>query len=128
MLFTLPNALLFVGFLFIAIYFYLFNRTMKMISSKEIDRFRKETGSKIDLLTTGVLFGCFFYFETYEAKILFSVLIVLSSIISTNRHQNKLRALNFDKAFGKRLQNISPISMAGIIFVLSSFVLNAYTT
>jgi len=125
---SLPDILLYIAIPLIGMHFYLFNKTLKTIDSEERDRYVNLGGSKYNILSTVFLFGGLLYFDGFETKLIFSVLIILSTIIGTIVHHKKLRALNFDTAFEKRLLNISYISGVGIILVLCSLVLSVQPT
>ena len=122
------NILFYIAVPIFIVYFFLFNKTMRMIEPSERKRYIYEAGSKYSLLITVALFGALFFFRSFQYKLIIAVLIVLFTIIETIRHHKKLKVLKFPLAFEKRLLNISYLSGLSILLILTSVVLNAKAT
>lgn len=124
----LGNTLFYIAVPVLFLYFFAFNKTIKMLEPVERDRYIKEAGSRISLIVTIGLFVAFFYLEEFQYKLWCAGFIVMFLIFETLRHHRKLKALKFSLVFEKRLLNISYLSGAGIVLILASAVLNANAT
>ena len=124
----LPDILIYIALPVLFIYFLLFNKTIKMLEPHERTRYVKEAGSKVGILSTVILFGALVYFDDFKVILIVSALIIASTFIGTIFHHKKLKELNFDSAFEKRLLKVSFLSGVGILLILGSFVLNAVAT
>lgn len=124
----IANILFYIAVPIFIVYFFLFNKTMRMIEPSERKRYIHEAGSKYGLFITVALFGALFFFRVFQYKLIISVLIVLFTVMETIRHHKKLKVLKFPMEFEKRLLNISYLSGLSILLILTSIVLNAKAT
>ena len=121
---SLSDILFYVAIPILFVYFFLFNKTIKMLEPPERTRYIKEAGSIVNILITITLFVALAYFDDFKVKLTFAFLIAAYMVIGTIFHHKKLKVLNFESAFERRLLQISYISGFGIILILGSIVLN----
>ncbi len=124
----IENIFILIGASIFIIYFILFNRTMKLIDLSERKRYISKVGSKLSSLTIISLLGALFYINGFIIKLFIAITIVIFMFIETIRHHKKLKELNFNETFEKRLFKISSIPAVGVLLILISVVMHAKTT
>ena len=96
---TLPDILFYAAILVLFVYFFLFNKTIKMLEPSERIRYIKVAGSTVNILITVILFVALAYFDNFKAKLALAFSVVVYTVIGTILHHKKLKALNFKSAF-----------------------------
>lgn len=124
----ISTVLLFISIPILAVYFYQFSKTMNVLDDGEKRRYVEKAGSKMGLAITILLFGSFFYFNRFDARVAIAVGIVVVLVAGTYWHHRKLKKLNFPPAFESRLLKVSALSVIGTILILASFLLDSHAT
>lgn len=122
---NLANILLYISLPLFGVYFFLFNKTMNMLNDNERKRFVKEAGSKSSFVIAAGLFFTLIYADDFWIILIATILVCASLIVSTHFHHKKIKSLNFDRRFEKRLWRISFLAAIAILLVLVSFMLDA---
>ena len=120
---SLANIFLYGSLPLLAVYFFLFNNTMNMLDDSERKRFVKEAGSKSSFFIAAALFFTLVYVDDFWIILIATILISVSLIVLTHFHHKKIKSLNFDRHFEKRLWRISFLAAIAILLVLVSSML-----
>jgi hypothetical protein len=105
------------------LYFYLFNKSIKMLDKEERERLKASPGSRFSFPVLLVLFGGFVYFSHFGSRLALAVVILVFGAVVSRRQDKKFEELNLNPAYLRFLRKISYISSLGISLVLLSGIL-----
>jgi hypothetical protein len=108
----------------LVLYFYLFNKSIKMLDKEEQQRLIAIPGSKLSFPVLLVLLGAFVYFDQFWPRLALAIAVHGFVAVASHRQNKKLEEMNFDPAYLKFLRKISYISGPGISLILLSGILS----
>jgi hypothetical protein len=107
------------------LYFYLFNKSLKMLDKEERQRLIAIPSSRLSFPIVLVLLGSFVYFDHFGPRLALAAAILGFGSVASYRQHKKFDQLGFDPAYTRFLRKISYISDVGISLILLAGILSA---
>jgi hypothetical protein len=120
------NNILYAGLAVLIVYFVLFFKLSRTLSKEEHVMLQK-IRSKFLMVTFVFPFIMLIYFTGFYIRLGLGAYIIVSTTIETIFHHAKLRRLNFNPSYERKLLKITYLSAVGIFLVISWFIMTART-
>jgi hypothetical protein len=106
------------------LYFYLFNKSIKMLDKEERERLMASPVSKFSFPVLLILFGSFVYFSQFGPRLVLAVVILVFGAVASRRQDKKFEEMNFNPAYLRFLRKTSYVANVGVWLVLLSGILS----
>jgi len=120
------NAILYAGLVVLAAYFVLFFKLSKTLTKEEHAMIQKMR-SKFIIVISILPFIMLIYFTGFYMRLGLGAYIIVSTTIETIFHHAKLRGMNFNPSYERKLLKITYLSAVGTLLIISWFILTAKT-
>ena len=107
-------------------YFYLFQRTFRLLDPTERKRFTSEAGLPAWRRILGILPVALLLFTSdFAVRLALVAWWLLQVVVDTRSHHQKLQALRFDPAFRSQLQRTTYLSVVALLVFATGMLLKA---
>jgi hypothetical protein len=122
----MADLLLYAAIPLFVVYFYLFQRTLRVLEPVERQRFIAEAG--LPLWRKGLAVAplvLLFFAPTMTLRLVLVAWWLLQLIVDTRSHHQRLRVLGFDPAFRSQLLSVAYLSGTALLVFATGMVLKA---